>query len=38
MSNKIKNIEDIKKSIVWKDKNNNNESSLSLTIPIMEKG
>ena len=36
-SNKIKNIEDIKKSIVWKDKNNN-ESSLSLTIPIIEKG
>ena len=37
-SNTIKNIEDIKKSIVWKDKNNNNESSLSLTIPIIEKG
>ena len=36
-SNTIKNIEDIKKSIVWKDKNNN-ESSLSLTIPIIEKG
>ena len=37
-SNTIKNIEDIKKSIVWKDKNNNNESILSLTIPIIEKG
>ena len=37
-SNTIKNIEDIKKSIVWKDKNNNNESNLSLTIPIIEKG
>ena len=37
-SNTIKNIEDIKKSIVWKDKNNNNESSLNLTIPIIEKG
>ena len=37
-SNTIKNIEDIKKSIVWKDKNNNNESSLSLNIPIIEKG
>ena len=37
-NNTIKNIEDIKKSIVWKDKNNNNESSLSLTIPIIEKG
>ena len=37
-SNTIKNIENIKKSIVWKDKNNNNESSLSLTIPIIEKG
>ena len=36
-SNTIKNIEDIKKSIVWKDKNNN-ESNLSLTIPIIEKG
>ena len=37
-SNTIKNIEDIKKSIAWKDKNNNNESNLSLTIPIIEKG
>ena len=36
-SNTIKNIEDIKKSIVWKDKNNN-ESNLSFTIPIIEKG
>ena len=36
-SNTIKNIEDIKKSIVWKD-NNNNESNLSLTIPIIGKG
>ena len=35
-SNTIKNIEDIKKSIVWKD--NNNESNLCLTIPIIEKG
>ena len=37
-SNTIKNIESIKQSIVWKDKNNNNESNLSLTIPIIEKG
>mgnify|MGYP000878992826 CR=1 FL=1 len=36
-SNTIKNIEDIKKSIAWKDKNNNNESNLSLTIPIIGK-
>ena len=37
-SNTIKNIEDIKKSIVWKDKDKNNESNLSLTIPIIGKG
>ena len=36
-SNTIKNIENIKKSIVWKDKDKNNESNLSLTIPIIEK-
>ena len=37
-NNTIKNIEDIKQSIVWKDKNNNNESNLSFIIPIIEKG
>ena len=36
-SNTIKNIENIKKSIVWKDKDKNNESNLSLTIPIIGK-
>ena len=36
-SNTIKNIENIKKSIVWKDKDKNNESNLSFTIPIIGK-
>ena len=36
-SNTIKNIENLKQSIVWKDKDKNNESNLSLTIPIIEK-